>query len=155
MFGELLQASSSFTLSFVLAREGEHSQCQGIWGIGTGLGQRVAPMFLTGALAIGQTWAWAQRADAAGDGDADAGDRPRGRPHRTDRRLWAGLCSVHNRDVDLRGSLLWFMVGQICRARPEPNLVDGLDRSVNRGARDGTAESGFSILLLHGPSPSE
>jgi hypothetical protein len=32
--------------------------------------------------------------------------------------------------------------------RPEPNPVAGLDRLVMRGARDGTAESGFSILLL-------
>lgn len=58
-FGELLQASSSFTLSFTLARDGAHGQYQGIWGIGSGLGQRATPVFLTGALAVGHTWAWA------------------------------------------------------------------------------------------------
>lgn len=57
--GELLQASSSFTLSFTLAREGAHGKYQGIWGIGNGLGQRVAPVFLTSALAVGHAWAWA------------------------------------------------------------------------------------------------
>ncbi len=57
--GEVLQASSSFTLSFTLASEGSQGQYQGIWGIGTYLGQRVAPVILTSMLAIGHAWAWA------------------------------------------------------------------------------------------------
>lgn len=57
--GEVLQASSSFMLSFTLASDGSQGQYQGIWGIGSNLGQRVAPAALTGALAVGHTWAWA------------------------------------------------------------------------------------------------
>jgi MFS family permease len=42
-----------------LARDDAHGKYQGIWGIGNGLGQQVAPVFLTSALAVGHAWAWA------------------------------------------------------------------------------------------------
>jgi MFS family permease len=50
--GELLQAGGSFGLAFTLARPGAQGQYQGVWGLGFGASEAVAPALLTG-LVIG------------------------------------------------------------------------------------------------------
>ncbi len=56
--GELRQAAGSFGLSFTLASRDIHGQYQGVWGVGTGVGQSVAPALLTTVVIGGGIWGW-------------------------------------------------------------------------------------------------
>ncbi|TDP96798.1 MFS transporter [Labedaea rhizosphaerae] len=57
-FGELLQAGSSFGLSFALAAPHAHGEYQGVWHVGVGLGESIAPLLLTTTVIGGGLLGW-------------------------------------------------------------------------------------------------